>query len=190
MSTPSRRLLHPRGDLAGAVARTAGLALMWAALWADLRPATLAAGTLVAVGTQLAFPRLAPRPAGRINVVALAKLGVVFSWMLITANLSVLHRVFSPRLSVSPLVVDVALPPCSDAVATVVANAVTLTPGTLTLDVTRTADAVTLTVHNLDAPDPQPVREDVLALFALAAAAFPSGTQELPPIAPHQEDPT
>ncbi|HVL99939.1 MAG TPA: Na+/H+ antiporter subunit E [Egibacteraceae bacterium] len=167
--------LPARADLAGAVVRTAGLALMWAALWGDVSLATFVAGGIVAVGAQLAFPTLAPRPSGRVNVLALARLGLVFAWMLITANLSVLRRVMSPRLAITPLVVDVALPPCSDAVATVVANAVTLTPGTLTLDVARAPDAVTLTVHNLDANDPARVRADVLALYALAAAAFPAG---------------
>lgn len=165
----------PRRDVASPVLRTAGLALMWAALWADLSVATLAAGALVAVGVQTAFPALAPRRFGRVRVLALAKLGVVFAGMLVRANLFVLWRVIAPRVSLSPRVVDVALPPCTDAVATVVANAVTLTPGTLTLDVTRTADAVILTVHALDATGPEPVVASVRGLYDLAAAAFPSG---------------
>lgn len=169
-SPPSRRRV-----LTGAVVRTAGMALMWAALWGDFHVATVTAGAIVAVGAQLAFPALEPRPPGRVNVLALGKLAAVFSWMLVTANLSVARRALSPRLSLSPLVVDVALPPCSDAVATVVANAVTLTPGTLTLDVARTPDAVVLTVHNLDAHGPREVRADLLGLYELAAAAFPSG---------------
>jgi multicomponent Na+:H+ antiporter subunit E len=166
---------RPRRDPIGRVARTAGLALMWAALWADLSLATITAGAFVAVGAQLAFPTLGPRPSGRVKPVALAKLGVVFAGMLITANLSVLRKVSSPRLSLSPMVVDVALPPCSDAVTTVVANAVTLTPGTLTLDVARTADAVVLTVHILDARDPDGARAGVQTLYELASSAFPTG---------------
>ncbi|HVM15772.1 MAG TPA: Na+/H+ antiporter subunit E [Egibacteraceae bacterium] len=162
-------------NLVGTLVRTIGLALMWAALWGDVSLGTFTAGAMVALGAQAAFPALAPRPPGRVNVFGLAKLGVVFAWMLVTANLSVTRRVFSPRVSLSPLVVDVALPPCSDAVATVVANAVTLTPGTLTLDLARTADTVVLTVHDLDANGPEDVRADVRALYELAAAAFPTG---------------
>lgn len=177
MSAGSPQAPQPRRALAGAVVRTIGLALMWAALWGDVSLGTIAAGALVAIGAQLAFPALTPRPPGRVNVFALAKLGVVFAWMLVTANLSVTRRVFSPQLALSPLVVDVTLPPCSDAIATVVSNAVTLTPGTLTLDFARTANAVVLTVHNLDASGPEDVRGDVLALYALAAAAFPSGAR-------------
>lgn len=164
-----------RHRVVGAAVRVAGLALLWAALWADFSPGTLVAGALVAVAVQLLFPALAPRPPGRVNPWALGKLGIVFTWMLITANLSVLRRIVSPRLSLSPIIVDVELPPCSDAVATVVANAVTLTPGTLTLDAARTPEAVTLTVHNLDAPGPEDVRADLLTLYELAAAAFPAG---------------
>lgn len=174
-AAPARMWLPHRGDRAGALVRTAGLALMWAALWADFSPATLAAGMLVAVGVQLAFPGTSPRPTGRVRLLATVKLGVVFAWMLIVTNLAVLRRVMTPRLSLHPLVVDVRLPPASDAVVTVVANAVTLTPGTLTLDADRTADGVTLTVHNLDATDPDAVRADVLALYELVTAAFPSG---------------
>lgn len=180
--------LPPRGDLVGAVVRTAGLALMWGALWADLSAGTLAAGVLVAAGVQFAFPGLSPRPTGRVNLFALAKLGVVFAWMLITANLSVLRRVSSPRVSLSPRVVEVVLPPCTDAVATVVANAVTLTPGTLTLDVDRGPDGVTLLVHTLDADDPETVRADVLALHTLAAAAFPTGVRTAPPPITHPQE--
>lgn len=170
-----------RRTLAGVVVRTAGLALMWAALWGDVSPGTLAAGAMVAVGAQVAFPAVAPRPPGGVNLLAVGKLAAVFAWMLVTANLSVARRALSPQLSLSPLVVDVALPPCSDAVATVVANAVTLTPGTLTLDVARTPDAVVLTVHNLDASGPDEVRAVLLGLYERAAAAFPTGAR------PHSE---
>jgi multicomponent Na+:H+ antiporter subunit E len=179
MNRALRLRLPPPGDLVGAFLRTTGLALMWALLWADLRPGTLAAGALVAIGVQFAFPTLSPRPTGRVNLLALVKLGLVFAWMLITANLTVLRLVSSPRLSLSPCVVEVALPASSDAVATVVANAVTLTPGTLTLDVVRGPDGVTLAVHTLNATDPEAVCADVLALHALVAAAFPSGVRTL-----------
>lgn len=178
------RVLWSRGDRVGALLRTAGLALMWAALWGDLNPATLVAGGLVAIGVQLAFPALAPRPSGRVRVLALAKLGVVFTWMLIAANLAVTRLVLTPRLSLAPRVVTVTLPSCSDAVVTVVANAVTLTPGTLTLDVARTADGVELIVHNLHATDATAVHADVLALYRLAAAAFPAGAH------PPRKEPT
>lgn len=164
-----------RRDLTGAVLRTVALALMWAALWADLSLATLAAGVLIAVGVQAVFPAMAPRPTAHLNPVATGRLLVVFSWMLLTANLSVLGRILSPRLDLHPLVVDVDLPPCSDAVATVVANAITLTPGTLTLDVARHDDGIGLLVHSLDATDVEVVRADVLRLYELTVAAFPRG---------------
>lgn len=171
----SVRSLPRRGDLVGALLRTVGLALMWAALWADLTIGTLVTGVLVAVGVQAVFPSMSPRPTAQINLLGTARLAGVFTWMLITANLSVARRVLSPRLSIHPLVVDVDLPPCSDAVATVVANAITLTPGTLTLDIGRHDDGIGLLVHNLDATDPDAVRADVLRLYDLVVAAFPAG---------------
>lgn len=180
---------HPsQHHLVSPVLHTVALALMWAALWGDFRAGTLLAGAMVAIGVQLAFPALAPRPTGRVNPIAAAKLGVVFAWMLITANLAVTRRVFSPRLALTPRVVRVLLPTSSDAVATVVANAVTLTPGTLTLDVARTPEGVLLAVHNLDAEDPDTVRADIRYLYELASAAFPTGARDRPTTA--KEDPS
>lgn len=188
MSTDPGHRDGPRHRMVSPVLRTATLALMWAALWGDFSGSTLLAGALVAISVQLAFPALAPRPSGRVNVVAVAKLGVVFAWMLVTANLAVTRRVFSPRLALTPRVVRVQLPTSSDAVATVVANAVTLTPGTLTLDAARTPDGVVLSVHNLDADDPETVRADVLALYELAAAAFPTGARAGPAATPPSKE--
>lgn len=163
-----------RSSSTGVVVRTALLALMWGALWGDLSIGTLSAGVLVAIGVHAVFPALAPLPSGRVNPLAALRLAAVFSAMLVTANLSVLRRALSPRLSITPAVVEVDLPVCSDAVVTIVANAVTLTPGTLTLDVTDTGHGARLLVHNLDADDPDAVRADVMRLYDLVGAAFPA----------------
>jgi multicomponent Na+:H+ antiporter subunit E len=66
----------------------------------------------------------------------------------------------------------------SDGIVTVVANAVTLTPGTLTVDVHEPGDDTppTIYVHVLQFDDVESVRRDVLRLEQLAVRAF--GTKQ------------
>ena len=66
---------------------------------------------------------------------------------LVTANVEVAYRVLSPRLPIDPDVVAVPLRVESDAAVTTIANSITLTPGTLTMDHDATTN--TLYVHAL-----------------------------------------
>jgi multicomponent Na+:H+ antiporter subunit E len=59
-------------------------------------------------------------------------------WLLleiVRSNLHVARIVLDPRLPVDPVVVRVPAPPGGDLVVTTYANSITLTPGTVTLDV-------------------------------------------------------
>ncbi|WP_442978247.1 Na+/H+ antiporter subunit E [Salarchaeum sp. III] len=58
----------------------------------------------------------------------------VFLWELLTANLDVARRVVDPRLPIEPRVVTVPLRVERDIAITTIANSITLTPGTLTMD--------------------------------------------------------
>ena len=80
-----------------------------------------------------------------------------FLWELLTANVDVAYRVLAPSLPIDPDVVAVPLRVESDVAITTIANSITLTPGTLTMD--HDAETNTLYVHALAAED----RESVLA---------------------------
>ena len=71
----------------------------------------------------------------------------VFLRELVTANVEVAYRVLSPRMPIDPDVVAVPLRVESDAAVTIIANSITLTPGTLTMDHDATTN--TLYVHAL-----------------------------------------
>ncbi|MFC7235902.1 Na+/H+ antiporter subunit E [Halosegnis marinus] len=58
----------------------------------------------------------------------------VFLRELATANVDVAYRVLSPSMPIDPDVVAVPLRVESDAAVTTIANSITLTPGTLTMD--------------------------------------------------------
>jgi multicomponent Na+:H+ antiporter subunit E len=72
---------------------------------------------------------------------------LVFGKELVVANLDVVYRVLAPSLPIEPDVVAVPLRVESDAAITTIANSITLTPGTLTMD--YSAEANTLYVHGI-----------------------------------------
>jgi len=70
-----------------------------------------------------------------------------FLWDLLVSSLLVARAVLSPRDITRPRMVTIPLNVRSDAGITMVANFITLTPGTLTVDVSP--DRSTLLVHDL-----------------------------------------
>lgn len=80
---------------------------------------------------------------------------VTFLWELLTANVDVAYRVLAPSLPIDPEVVAVPLRVESDVAITTIANSISLTPGTLTMD--HDAETNTLYVHAISAKDPESV---------------------------------
>jgi multicomponent Na+:H+ antiporter subunit E len=60
----------------------------------------------------------------------------VFCYYLLKANLDVVYRVVHPRMPINPGIVKVKTKLTSDAGRTMLANSITLTPGTMTVDIT------------------------------------------------------
>ena len=133
-----------------------GLAL--ALLWLFVRGVTTAdvvgeAVIGVAVGMPLAyglrrFYADEITVAGRVSTVTYAtRYVLVFLRELITANVDVAYRVLHPSMPIDPDVVAVPLRVESDPAITTIANSITLTPGTLTMD--HDEESNTLYVHAL-----------------------------------------
>ncbi|WP_276300883.1 Na+/H+ antiporter subunit E [Halorussus lipolyticus] len=80
----------------------------------------------------------------------------VFLKELLTANLDVAYRVLAPGMPINPDVVVVPLRVETDAAITTIANSITLTPGTLTMDYDDETN--TLYVHGITGRN----REDVV----------------------------
>lgn len=72
----------------------------------------------------------------------------VFSWECFKANIDVAYRVAHPRLPINPGIVKVKTNLKTDTALTFLANSITLTPGTLTVDIDR--DDGVLYVHWID----------------------------------------
>lgn len=82
-----------------------------------------------------------------------------FTWELLRANLDVAYRVLSPGMPIEPEVILVPLRVESDIAITVIANSITITPGTVTLDYDDETNA--LYVHGVNGRDPEAIAEPI-----------------------------
>jgi multicomponent Na+:H+ antiporter subunit E len=90
-------------------------------------------------------------------------LAFTFVWELVKSSVNVAILVLSPWRELRPAIIAFPLSVKSDAEITLLANMITLTPGTLSMDVSD--DRSTLFVHAIDAPDPDAVIADLKGSF-------------------------
>ncbi|TBH20137.1 Na+/H+ antiporter subunit E [Thermus thermamylovorans] len=91
------------------------------------------------------------------------RLVLYFLWEVVLSNLRVIQEVLSPRFRMRPGILAVPLEGKSDLEIALFANMITLTPGTLSVHVSR--DRRVLFVHNMYAEDPQAAKEDLKGSF-------------------------
>ena len=176
----------------------AWLTLVWVLLWGEASIGNVLAGLVIATLLVAVFPPGRDGDVG-LHPIAIARFGIWFVRALIVSNVSVAKEVLRPRLRLQEGIVAVPLRATSPVVATFVANAITLTPGTLTVDIRPRSfgtigndpssdelpvvDGVTvppvLYVHCLVTGDPEQVRADGLELEEYAVRAFGSAEDRL-----------
>ncbi len=156
------------------------LTLVWALLWGDFGLASLLSGLGIAV-----FVVLVARPTGAhgIQLTSFHPLSAVvfvgyFLVQLVKSSFEVAWEVITPGSNVNRAIIAVPMHVTTDGLTTVVGNAITLTPGTLTVDVRHAGpdQPPVLYVHALHFTDVDSMRRDVLRLERLAVRAF--GTKE------------
>jgi multicomponent Na+:H+ antiporter subunit E len=141
------------------------LALIWATVLDDLSPRGLLIGFVVSYLMLGAAWRLGlgeSRAGGSYFRKVFESVAFVawFARELTVANVRMIRYTVSPLRAMSPGIVAVPLDDdLTDLEITTLANLVSLTPGTLSLDVTP--DRRTLYVHAMDASDPAAVRAEV-----------------------------
>lgn len=135
------------------------LALTWAALTGGFTPANL----LLGFGLGFLALQVARRPLGQTGYFStlprMAAFVFFFLVELIIANLRVAADVLTPRWHMRPRVLAVPLEAATDVEITLLANLVSLTPGSLSLDVS--SDRRVLYVHAMYADDPELVRRQI-----------------------------
>ena len=135
------------------------LAVAWAAVNGSFSATTLMAGFglgyLVLLIARPVFGRSAYY-GGLWRALAFAG---IYVWELIASSVRVAIDVLSPRLTMRPAVVRVPLLARSDASVTLLANLISLTPGTLSLEVEEGNGA--LFVHAMDVQNPEDLRREI-----------------------------
>ncbi|TFL17298.1 Na+/H+ antiporter subunit E [Jannaschia formosa] len=137
------------------------LAIAWAALTGTFTLAGLAVGMVIGFfALWVAQPLFENRGGGYFTKVwRWLKLVVLFHYELIVSSLSVAWDVLTPRHRARPGIIAVPLKAKGEAEVLLVTNLISLTPGTLSLDVT--ADCNTLFVHAMFADDPEKIASDI-----------------------------
>jgi multicomponent K+:H+ antiporter subunit E len=129
------------------------LAAVWLLLVNSAAPGHIALGlTLGAaiawvVAPVLGGQRSLPRAWGLVRLVTLVL------WDILVANISVARRILGPMHALRPRFVNVPLDVTCPTAITALAAIITLTPGTVSADLS--ADGRVLLVHGLDIADPQ-----------------------------------
>jgi multicomponent Na+:H+ antiporter subunit E len=88
-----------------------------------------------------------------------AGFSLFFLWELVKSNLRLAHDVVTPRFRMKPGVVAVPLDVETDEEITLLANLISLTPGSLSLDVSD--DRKVLYVHAMFVEDPKAFRREI-----------------------------
>lgn len=152
--------------------------LLWSALWGSFTWANLLGGVAVAVGVlsvaRLPMTGLEAQGSVRIRPLWALWFLIYFAVKVVQSNVMLAWEVVTPRNSIKTGILALDLRDCSDAVVTLIANALTLTPGSLTIEVRRRP--TTIYVHVLHLHNPERVRAEMTALAKLAIRAF--GTTE------------
>ena len=143
------------------------LMLIWVIANGTLARDTLIAGAVICAAIALAFAGFARvysviRWTPKVIIYYLMYL-VVFLLELTRANLSVMRLVFSPRIEIEPGIVEIKTELKSPIGRLALANSITLTPGTLVVDIKD--DSLFIHWINVSATDPVAATEEISARF-------------------------
>ena len=135
------------------------LALIWIAMSGQFTPGNfvvgLGLGLLILIFTRRAIG--SPNYIRKVGQVL--NLALFFVWELILSNLRVAYDVVTPRHHMRPGVIGIPLDVRTDLEITVLSSMISLTPGTLSLDVS--ADRKTLYIHAMYIDDVEAVRRKI-----------------------------
>lgn len=147
------------------------IALAWCALAGSLSVNSLVFGLFIGVVIPLV---IRPFRSGTLVVRSWPKAAIyvaIVLWDIIQSNLTVARIVlFKRNRDLQPAWVRVPLDLTNPEAIMVLAATITMTPGTLTADLT--SDSSALLVHCLHAPDPDEVRDEIKARYEARLMEF------------------
>lgn len=136
------------------------LAILWILLIGDLGLGTLVMAVLLALGIGWMIPR-GPRITQPLALIAY---GGLLVWDVIVASVQVARIIlFMPQDQIKSAFIAVPIDLPTPQAITILAGTITLTPGTLTADIS--SDGSVLLIHALHAPDPVATREGIKSRY-------------------------
>lgn len=127
------------------------LFVLWLLLAVSLSPGSLLLAAAFAVAIPHLTRPLAPPPFRLGRPLRMAQLAFVVLWDIVVSNVEVALRILGPEDAIRPRFVWVPLDIRDPAGASALAGIVTMTPGTVSCDITPGLEY--LLVHAIDAPD-------------------------------------
>lgn len=153
------------------VASLVWLTAVWVMLWESLSWANVFGGLIVAAVVMVSVPSHKLETSVGFRPVAALHLLGYFLWKLAEASAYLTWEIFTPRNKINAAVVCVPLRSRVPGIVTAVANMVSLTPGSVTIEVDT--DEMILYIHVLHLTTLEQEREAVRYLESLTLAAFP-----------------
>jgi len=89
----------------------------------------------------------------------------IFLWEVLKANIDVAYRVLHPKLPLNPGIVKVKTTLTTDTGLTFLANSITLTPGTLTVDIDSDDNVLYIHCIDVNAEDVETATKDIVERF-------------------------
>ncbi len=115
------------------------LFILWLALTGTFNLAELGTGAVLSIVIPLLTPyaisQMGLRWFAPKRIIGILLYSLLFFKALLIANLDVAKRVLSPKLNINPGIVKIKTELTSDVGKMLLANSITLTPGTLTVDI-------------------------------------------------------
>ena len=139
------------------------LALMWLFLTGEFGIVTLIEGVVIGFGIIFLMEGVLGRSDYSKKAYRVLKLVIFFLWELLVSNFKVAAELLTSRFLSSPAIVAVPLSVKTDLQITLLANLITLTPGTLSIDVSD--DKKFLFVHLMYGADPDKAIAEIKSGF-------------------------
>lgn len=135
------------------------LAVFWALASGRVTVGTLLVGFIAGFATLFVTRRATGAEAYTLKAWRAAVLLLVFLRELVEANLRLAYDVVTPKHHMRPAIIAIPLDARTDFEITMLANLITLTPGTLALRLSE--DRTTLFIHSVYTPDPDAIRHTI-----------------------------
>jgi multicomponent Na+:H+ antiporter subunit E len=152
-----------------------GLTVIWVLLWGSFTPLTFVGGLVIAVVVLIVFPLPAVTYSGRIHPLGTLRFAGRFALDMVVASFQVVALAFRFGHVPRSAIVAVTLRAPSDLGLTMTAEALSLVPGSLIVDVDRRKGVLYVHVLGVEsAAEADKFKEDVLELERRIVRAFGS----------------